>query len=60
MKRIFTTEPAVWVGFLQAVVGVVVAFGDFTDTQSAAVLAAAATAGGLFVRSQVTPTSHIV
>ena len=55
----FTREPAVYIAVLQAVVGVVVAFSGWTDTQSAAVLAAAAAVGGLFVRSQVTPTSTV-
>lgn len=54
-----TREPAVYVALLQAVVGVVVAFSGWTDTQSAAVLAAAAAVGGLVVRAQVTPTSTV-
>lgn len=56
--HLFTREPALILGFVQALLALALGFGlDWTAEQMALVLAATAAALALITRSQVTPTT---
>ena len=57
LKRVWLLEPAAVIAAIQTIIALAVAFGiDLTGEQTGAILAAIAAVGGLFTRSQVSPT----
>jgi hypothetical protein len=56
----FAYEPAVWVGVINAVVVLAIAFGaPITVEQKGAISAVVVAVSGIFLRSQVTPVAKI-